>query len=78
MSTQPHLLDDNFDNFWRCLGLCHEVMIFQFDGKKHFSGASSDELVFLEAGKTSTVMTMIDRDSEQIILELNKKGGSGL
>lgn len=39
----------NFQNFMRCLCICHDVLILRDkDGRKNLSGASQDELVLLQ------------------------------
>lgn len=70
-------LDDFvFVNFWRCITLCHDTLIFDYEGKCHFSGASQDEINLLEAGRDSGIANFILRDSESISIDLLTTSGS--
>lgn len=61
-------------NFWRCATLCHDIIIFNYDGKDQYSGSSQDELVLLEAGKETGFSKLIARDSDYMTIRL--KSGS--
>jgi hypothetical protein len=60
-----------FYDFWRCVTICHDVIIFKYDGKDHYSGRSQDEIVLLEAGKSSGLAVLTERDSDGVTTRLN-------
>ena len=68
---QEQLQLDTFYNFWRCVTICHDVIIFHYDGVSHYSGKSQDELVLMEAGRDIGHATMLNRDSDSIDLVIN-------
>jgi hypothetical protein len=63
--------ESTFDNFWRCSTICHDVIIFKYDNKNHYSGSSQDEIVILEAGKSSKICMLTDRDSDSMTIKFS-------
>jgi magnesium-transporting ATPase (P-type) len=62
-----------FDNFWRCATLCHDIIIFKYNNIDHYSGKSQDEVVILEAGRETGLSTLVGRNSDQMMIKLNDK-----
>jgi magnesium-transporting ATPase (P-type) len=56
----------NFLDFWRCVCLCNDAIVFQYDGASHYSGSSQDEIVLLEAGRDSEFCWLRLRDSDYL------------
>ena len=50
------------DNFWRCLLLCHDVI--KVNGE--LSGASPDEIQFLEMAEQFGYAKFLERTTDQI------------
>lgn len=69
---QPIYKIDNpvFQNFWRCLTLCHETLIFQIEGKICFSGSSQDEINLLEVARDSGISNLIQRGQDSITIDI--------
>ena len=51
-------------DFWRCLVLCHDVVQVKLKDQKEekYTGASQDEITFLEMCKEVGFAYMIERD----------------
>lgn len=54
----------------RCLCLCHDVVNIEENGKVFLSGASQDEVEFLEMCKKVGKVTFKDRSSDQIYIQV--------
>lgn len=65
-------LESQFNDFWRCASVCHDVIVFKYDNKDHFSGRSQDEIVILEAGRTSSFCTLIGKDSDSVSIKMGE------
>lgn len=59
-----------FNMFWRCASLCHDIIIFKYDGKDHYSGSSQDEVVLLDAGRYTGFSKLSARDSDYMTIEM--------
>ena len=57
--------------FWRCATLCHDIIIFKYNDKDHFSGSSQDEVVLIEAAKETGFSTLIARDMDSMTIQLS-------
>lgn len=62
----------DFQNFWRCVSLCHDIIVFNYEGLDHYSGSSQDEVVLLDEGKESGYAKLISRDSDSMCIEVEK------
>jgi magnesium-transporting ATPase (P-type) len=60
-----------FYNFWRCSNICHDVIILDYDEKEQYSGSSQDEVVILEAGKSSEICMLTNRDSDSMTIKFS-------
>lgn len=61
-------------NFWRCVALCHDVMVVQTEGSKEsLSGSSQDELVMLETLKESKIGSLAERTADTVSISLYGK-----
>lgn len=60
---QVHIHNDTVMDFWRCVCLCHDVLIIKQEGKQIYSGASQDEINLLNAAKDSGLARYEGRDS---------------
>jgi P-type E1-E2 ATPase len=72
-ASKSNMDNEDFLNFWRCLCLCHDVLMVTHDGQESLSGASQDELALLATAKESGIAQFISRDSETIRISLNQK-----
>jgi hypothetical protein len=59
-----------FRDFWRCATICHDIIIFKYNDKDHYSGSSQDEVVLIEAAKTTGFATFTARDMETLTIRL--------
>lgn len=64
--------NEKFEDFWRCVTLCNEVEVFNFDNKDLFSGTSSDEVAILEMAKESGVANLVFKRKEKFNIELQR------
>ena len=67
---------DTFDNFWRCINLCHDCIALKSDekGKEDelvYNGPSVDEVCLLEMSADSKISHFITRDSEVVKMSIN-------
>lgn len=53
-----------FSDLWRCITICHDVLVITIDGKRQLSGASQDEIELLSAGEQSKYACLTNRDTE--------------
>ena len=47
------------------------MIIFKYDDKDHYSGSSQDEIVILEAGRSSKICMLTDRDSDSMTIKFS-------
>lgn len=66
--SQKHGDNPEYKNFWRCICICHDVLMIVSKNEKHLSGASQDELILLETAAASGYAKFINRDSDTIII----------
>lgn len=59
---------ENFVNFWRCLCICHDVIQTKDleTGEMSLSGASQDEVTFLEMCKATGFAYFIERQADKV------------
>jgi phospholipid-translocating ATPase len=63
-------------DFWRCINICHDVVQMNIKDKKgnsslQLSGASQDEVTFLEMCRKVGYGEFIERDSKNIKIKIN-------
>lgn len=63
-------------NFWRCVNICHDVVQMNIKDKKgnsslQLSGASQDEVTFLEMCRKVGYGEFVQRDSKNIKIIIN-------
>lgn len=63
---------NDLKNLFRCLCLCHDVVNIEENGKKFLSGASPDEVTFLEMCQEVGLVTFKDRSSDQIYIQIGE------
>ena len=63
--------NQQFVNFWRCISLCHDVLLFSYNNKLHYSGTSPDEITLIETARDSGVCTLIKKTNDSIALEFD-------
>ena len=68
---EVHKDKKDFLNFWRCINICHDVLMIETKATKQLSGASQDELILLETAGATGFAKFINRDSDSVIIELN-------
>lgn len=67
---------ERFLNFFRCLVICHDVIQVRVRDSKdeeQYSGASQDEVTFLEMCKRIGFARFVERDSNVIKIEIDGK-----
>jgi magnesium-transporting ATPase (P-type) len=67
---------EQFLNFFRCLVICHDVIQVRVRDSKdeeQYSGASQDEVTFLEMCKRIGFARFVERDSNVIKIEIDGK-----
>ena len=64
---------DSYQDLWRCITICHDVLLIELDGKNSLSGASQDELELLLAGENCRYAFITSKDSEQITISIAGK-----
>ena len=66
-------------NLFRCICLCHDVFIYEVNGKEELSGMSQDEIKLIQMCMDSKVIRIKEKTNETIILEVySKKEGKYL
>lgn len=70
-SMKNPTLEKVFHDFWRCVTLCHDIIIFKYNDKDHFSGSSQDEIVMIEAAKQTGFSTFLARDSDGMTIQVS-------
>ena len=62
---------ETYDNFWRCINLCHDCISLEKDGNLLYNGPSVDEVCLLEMSANAKKSSFITRDSEKVKIKLN-------
>ena len=62
---------ETYDNFWRCINLCHDCISLEKDGNLLYNGPSVDEVCLLEMSANAKKSHFITRDSETVKIKLN-------
>lgn len=73
--SHPGKNEEQFQDFFRCLCVCHDIIQFQLEGEKEpsFTGASQDEISFLEMCKIVGFIKFVERDSDTIKIDVDGK-----
>lgn len=72
--SQKHKHNEDFLNFWRCICICHDVLMIQDQkGKQHLSGASQDEISLLQTASNSDFAQFLSKDTDTVTIEIDGK-----
>lgn len=68
-------IGDDVLNFWRCLNICHDVVQMNLKDstgkfKMQLSGASQDEVTFLEMCRKQHYAEFVEKDSKNIKIKI--------